>query len=725
MQLSAFSHRRLIGAAALACAAALIPAAALAATTSPAAPAVAANTAATVPAGFLPAWSSFYSPASGVVLGGVGCTGGPACQARLAATTDAGARWHPVTAPDVLLFNQAGYLYGQASRVSGVVFASPRDGWLYGPALYATHDGGARWSRLSPGGRIDTMAVSAATAYAVVSPPGGKPEQLFASPAGTNAWARVGAMTARRALLAVSGKAAWFAQGTIDAGSTYVWATADGTHWHKYPFQCPKSGLGTGTVDYGLSSVAAASPADVVFSCTGGEAMHFSDKEVLASANGGKTVHLTGRPPTLGIGGVIAVPPHRPGLITLATEYAVDHSANGGKTWKQVLFNGGGASLTSLSFLNVTVGWAVEPEGLNTRLMQTTNAGATWHQVPIPAAPARPVTAYVADSGNGTVTPINTATGKAGKPIQVGLGADDIAFTPNGKTAYVANFGCSCVGGPTGDTVTPINTATNTALPAITVGEGPDAIAITPNGKTAYVGSGPDTVTPINTATNTAGTPIKVGNYPSAVAITPNGTAAYVIVNGGHVIPINTATNTAGTPIKVAGASAIAITPNGKTAYVANRASDTVTPINTATNTAGKAINVGASPWSIAITPDDKTAYVADSGSDTVTPINTATNTAGTPIKVGFRAGFIVFAPNGKTAYVDGFGSNVTPIQVATGKPGQTIKIRDGAYRIAITPSGKTVYVISGTGVVPISTATNKAGHAIALAGASYIAITP
>jgi hypothetical protein len=57
MQLPIFSCRRLIGAAAIACAAALIPAAALAATTSPVAPA-GARTAAMVPASFQPASAS-------------------------------------------------------------------------------------------------------------------------------------------------------------------------------------------------------------------------------------------------------------------------------------------------------------------------------------------------------------------------------------------------------------------------------------------------------------------------------------------------------------------------------------------------------------------------------------------------------------------------------------------------------------------------------------------
>jgi YVTN family beta-propeller protein len=43
------------------------------------------------------------------------------------------------------------------------------------------------------------------------------------------------------------------------------------------------------------------------------------------------------------------------------------------------------------------------------------------------AGPAGPVTAYVANSGSGTVTPIATATSTAGPPIPVGSYPDAIA----------------------------------------------------------------------------------------------------------------------------------------------------------------------------------------------------------------------------------------------------------------------------------------------------------
>jgi DNA-binding beta-propeller fold protein YncE len=116
------------------------------------------------------------------------------------------------------------------------------------------------------------------------------------------------------------------------------------------------------------------------------------------------------------------------------------------------------------------------------------------------------------------VVPIRTATNKAGKPIKVGIGPAQIAFTPDSKKAYVTNDG---IGERLGNTVTPISTATGKAGKPIKVGQFPEAIAITPNSKTAYVSNNiSGTVTPINTPNNKALKAIKVP-YAGAIAITP------------------------------------------------------------------------------------------------------------------------------------------------------------------------------------------------------------
>ena len=331
--------------------------------------------------------------------------------------------------------------------------------------------------------------------------------------------------------------------------------------------------------------------------------------------------------------------------------------------------------------------------------------------------------AYVTNSDDNTVTPINIATNTPGAPIAVGTNPFRVVITPNDRTAYVINSG--------DNTVTPINVATNTPGTAIAVGTTPLRVAITPNSTTAYViNADSNNVTPINVATNIPGIAIPVGNGPSGIAITPNGITAYVANSGSNTVtPINIATNTAGAPIPVgAFPSFIAITPDGMTAYVVNTVSNDVTPINIATNTPGTPIPVGNTPFDVAITPDGKTAYVLNFDTTDVTPINIATNTAGTPILVGLSPNGIVITPDGTTAYVVNSGSNnVTPINIATNTAGTPIPVGTNPFGIAITPDSKTAYVVNAdtNNVTPIDIATNTAGTPIPVGASPFdIAIT-
>ena len=78
-------------------------------------------------------------------------------------------------------------------------------------------------------------------------------------------------------------------------------------------------------------------------------------------------------------------------------------------------------------------------------------------------------TAYVDNADSNTVTPINNATGKPGKPIKV-VGPADIAITPDGKTAWVI--------AQQDNAIISISTATQKASKPIAVGSGPVAIAL-------------------------------------------------------------------------------------------------------------------------------------------------------------------------------------------------------------------------------------------------------
>ena len=348
-------------------------------------------------------------------------------------------------------------------------------------------------------------------------------------------------------------------------------------------------------------------------------------------------------------------------------------------------------------------------------------------------------TAYVANSQDDTVTPIDVATNTAGTPIPVGDRPRGVAATPDGTTVYVTNEGDG--------TVTPIDVATNTAGTPIPVGDRPRGVAATPDGTTVYVtNEGDGTVTPIDVATNTAGTPIPVGRfwegttatsvYPRGVTFTADGTTAYV-AHGNGLTPIDVATSTAGTPIPITTGNkfyqGVAVTPDGATAYVTFDDGAWVTPIDLATRTVDDPIFVGLGTNDVAVTPDGATVYA--SSRDGLTPIDVATNTAGSPIlQVGSFGGGVALTPDGTTVYVTTHfisSSWLTPVHVATNTAGTPISLGPAypaysgvATEVAVAPDGATAYVTMrnrtpGT-VIPVDVATNTAGSPIPVGGEPY-----
>jgi len=88
--------------------------------------------------------------------------------------------------------------------------------------------------------------------------------------------------------------------------------------------------------------------------------------------------------------------------------------------------------------------------------------------VSLPKVPSVPTgTAYVINSGGGTVTPIDLATNTAGKPIDVPGEPVALTAAPDGAAAYVANQPSS--------TVTPINLRSNKPEKPIKIGSGWDS----------------------------------------------------------------------------------------------------------------------------------------------------------------------------------------------------------------------------------------------------------
>jgi YVTN family beta-propeller protein len=319
---------------------------------------------------------------------------------------------------------------------------------------------------------------------------------------------------------------------------------------------------------------------------------------------------------------------------------------------------------------------------------------------------ASPPTAWVANYGSATVTPVNLATRKAGKAIPVGADPAAVAVTPDGRTVYVADEGAG--------TVTPINTATRRPGRAIKVGTAPIALSMATNGRTCYaVDEGSSTVVPIDVATGRPGSPITVGAGPRAIAMTPGGRIAYVLNwLGGSVTPIDTATGDALAPIPV-GSFPVAIAMSAKTgtAYVANFGSGTVTPISLATNSARPAIPAGFAPDSVAVTPDGKHVVVSDGDSDQVTVLSTAGGPA-RHASTGYSPDAV--AVSGSQAYVvNNISGTLTPLATSTGRRGSPVSVGLYSYPTGIVITGSTAVVLDTYGG-QVSLVSTRSRHAAA-----------
>ena len=297
------------------------------------------------------------------------------------------------------------------------------------------------------------------------------------------------------------------------------------------------------------------------------------------------------------------------------------------------------------------------------RTFSTTDGGAAAavaiNQMTIDGPP--PVDAYIANSGDGTVSVINTTTNTVVNTISVGRKPFGVAITPDGSKVYIANSG--------DNTVSVINTATNTVTGSpIAVGTDPVGVAVTPDGKTVYVtNQGDGTVSVISTATNTViGSAIDVGcpiancgrkttNIPSGIAVTPDGSKVYVgnLGTPGYASVIATASNTVTTINTKKVTTGVAVTPNGSKVYFGSL-NGVVLAIDAATNSVGhgSTIGVGSGSEGVAVTPDGSKVYVANSAVGTVSIINTGTNKVIGSVAVGSDPQGVSVASDGSKVYV-------------------------------------------------------------------------
>ena len=342
--------------------------------------------------GFQPAAASFVSPAHGWVLGsGDGCD---SC-AQLRVTTDGGDRWTILPAPPAPL----GYYTRQPAAVTDMVFANSSDGFLFGPGVLATYDGGRSWVR-QPLPPVLTIQTGDGYVYALTQQGDTGPVALWRSAVGGSRWQRLPLPAGAAGLPGVYQGMKMSAEGgtlvllQVGLANALVnppgqigrlWVSEDaGTQWQARPVPCTGAG-GAAVVSIALGH----SDAWLVDCYDNRQSMQEENTQhhLYGTVNAGRTwVRL---PDPTKHNAPVLLADNGSGHAFLATDGGSGDTlvgtTDGGRSWSLMVQSGGSDfGWADLGFVTASVGFVVGPTHYTpTHLYRTHDGGRTWQVVPV------------------------------------------------------------------------------------------------------------------------------------------------------------------------------------------------------------------------------------------------------------------------------------------------------------------------------------------------------
>ena len=284
---------------------------------------------------------------------------------------------------------------------------------------------------------------------------------------------------------------------------------------------------------------------------------------------------------------------------------------------------------------------------------------------------ASAATLVVLNKSEHTASLIDTESGKTLATLPVGRGPHEVIVSPDGRTAYVSNFGIYgiCPAGDTmcktpGNTITVLDLAERKVKATYNYGSntGQHGSEISRDGKLVWVTSEtPQSLLEIDAATG------KILNQwmtkqerSHLVVVTPDEKKFYVSNTvSGSVSVIERATGALKVIPIGKGAEAISISPDGREVWVGMPVDNKIAVISTAKDEIVETIESGGKqPQRVRFTPDGKEVWVSHVAADTLTVIDAKSRKVVASVSVGKRPQGIVFSPDGRRGYFALSGSN-------------------------------------------------------------------
>ena len=339
--------------------------------------------------------------------------------------------------------------------------------------------------------------------------------------------------------------------------------------------------------------------------------------------------------------------------------------------------------------------------------------------------------AYVTNSNSGSVSQYDVGPGGLLSPLSpatvaAGGGASGVVVSPDGQGVYVINAD--------DDTVSQYTVGSNGALspksPTTVAAGSPDSsvsgpgdLAVTPDGTSAYVadhgyfrGAGGLLQYSVNAngtlSPKSPALALPCCN-PTAVAVSPDGQSVYGtdadafirqfdVGAGGALSPKNPATLDTGEDLFEVALTDLAVSPDDQSVYVVARSAGSSAILQYDVGAGGKLwpkspvkLAAGADAWGIAVSPDAKSVYVTNPSASTVSQYDVGPDGAVSPkspatVAAGSYPFGVAVDQDGQSVYVTD-GDGVLQYDVGAGgklspKSPPTVATEGGRFGVAVSP---------------------------------------
>lgn len=251
--------------------------------------------------------------------------------------------------------------------------------------------------------------------------------------------------------------------------------------------------------------------------------------------------------------------------------------------------------------------------------------------------------------------------------IPTGAKPHEFAVTPDGRLAFVSNYGVDSYTEEKqgGNTLTIIDLVRREPAGEISLGQyhRPHGIRLARSGRLYVTCDFPPSLAVVDSRRRRLLHAIPVsGKLPHMVAVTADERQAWTADSGsGTVSVIDLRNRRQRGSVDVGGVPmGIALSPDEKTLYVGTRTGNAVVVVDAVTNTVRRKIGVAGQPSRVIVSPDGRWVYVSLIESGEVAILDASTQLEVRRARVGSHAEGIQLDPAGNTLFVSAQGDNRT-----------------------------------------------------------------